>query len=505
MIRFSYLLVLTLGLSATAAAETVRYGMVNLPSGEGNPFTMIGPSGTMVWSALFDGLTAIEEDGSLQPALATSWTQEGSLSWRFALRQDVSFSDGSPFTAAAVTATFNWLIGEEGRTTFVGRETNNIKAVEALSDHDVRVLLHEPDAILPIRMSLPLIVEPKKWADLGPLGFARAPVGTGSFLAEEWSTLGKPLRLRANDRTWRPPLVDEVIITVIPQAVSRAQALLTEQVDVVESIAFDDIDLLQEAGLRVLIAPTSQVMSLGFINTNAQSSPLHDVRVRHALNFAVDKETIALGLTNGITTPTAQAAVPGMLGYNPSVTPFDYDPDRARTLLSEAGYPDGFPLSIDVVVGGFVPADAAIYQKTAEDLRRIGVDVTLNAIPVQVHADKYLSNGDRGSAGAVGMSFQGRPFGDPLRAMKRFSCLVFAPFFCDPTLVPLLNQAETSATLGEREALLKKIAVRYKEVAPALFLLQQAEVIGVSPRLANARRRNRTLVLHEIAIKESAN
>lgn len=499
------LAVVLLGLSAwgglPVAAQTVRYGMVEMPRSGGNPYTQTGPSGTMIWSGLFDALTVLESDGTVQPALATDWRQESDLTWFFTLRNDVTFSDGSVFDAAAVEATFAWLASDEGRATEVGVELTHVQRVEAISSHQVRVQLSRPDAILPVRVSVASIVEPRRWAELGPEGFGRNPIGTGSFTVESWPGLGQPLLAKAAPMSWRPPRVDEIMVTTIPQAVSRAQALLTGQVDVVESIAFDDIDMLRAGGLNVLASPTSQVMSLGFINVERPDAPLADVRVRQALNYAVDKETIALALTNGLTTPTAQAAVPGMAAYNPAVTPYPYDPDRARSLLAEAGYPDGFPLTVEVVVGGFVPADAEIYQKTAEDLRAVGIDVTLKALPIQIYYDKFIS-GDWGDVDAISASYQGRPFGDPLRALTLASCLKPGAYFCDAETAEMLQAADTTPTTAVRTQLLQDLAVRYKQIAPSLFLVAQAEVIGVSPQLENVRRRNRTLVLHEITKSE---
>lgn len=503
MLRLLFTLLIFLGFveAPPLSAQTVRYGMVELPGSDGNPYMMLGPSGTMIWTGLFDALTVLEEDGSLQPALATAWRQENDLTWYFTLRQGVTFSDGSEFNANDVVATFDWLATGAGRATEVGPEFTHLAGVDALSPSEIRVRLKRPDAILPVRMSVASIVEPRQWAELGPNGFAKQPVGTGSFAVESWPGLGKPLIAKAVSTSWRPSRVDELVVSVIPQAVSRSQALVTGQVDVVESIAFDDIDGLRAAGLSVMASPTSQVMSFGFINAGRPSTPLADVRVRQALNYAVDKETIAMALTNGLTTPTAQAAIPGMAGYNPTVTPYPYDPNRARALLAEAGYPNGFPLIIEVVVGGFVPADAAIYQKAAEDLRQVGVDVTLNALPIQLYYDKFLS-GSWGDVGALSASYQGRPYGDPLRALTLVSCLKPGAYFCDPSTVPMLEAAESAPTPEERTARLQELAVRYKDIAPSLFLVAQAEVIGVSPKLKNVRRRNRTLVLHEITKDE---
>ncbi|MDX2221677.1 MAG: ABC transporter substrate-binding protein [Rhodospirillaceae bacterium] len=492
------ILALSLAAGAADARKVIRYGMVELPRGTGNPFTMVGPSGTMVWSGLFDGLTALEEDGTLHPALATAWASDGPQRWRFTLRRGVRFAEGTPFDASAVVATYRWLLGAEGRATEVGAEFTHVAAVDSPDAETVVFHLNRPDAIFPVRASLPMIVEPRRWADLGPVGFARAPIGTGSFVVKEWKPGGAALMLDAVAGSWRAPRADAVEMTVIPQAVGRLQAMLTGAIDVTESIAFDDVATLREAGLAVLVAPTSQVMSLAFVTVGRDSHPLADKRVRQALNYAVDKDLMARALSGGIAVPMAQAAVPGMAGHNPDVTAYPHDPARARALLAEAGYGNGFALSI-IAVGGFLPGDEAIYQRAAEDLRRIGLTVSLQAVPLNGLYER-LASGDWTGVDMFGLSFQGRPFHDPLRAMRTFSCLAPQPFFCDRALTPLLEAADAAPDAAVREGLLRELAIRFKDTAPALYLLAQAEVIGVSPRLKHVRRRNRTLVMHEIEV-----
>lgn len=499
---FSMILAFAWLWASVVQAQAARYGMVELPASDGNPYTLVGPSGTMVWSGLFDALTVVEEDGSLQPALATDWRQVDALTWDFTLRENVVFADGSPFNAAAVVAAYGWLKTDAGRITLVGQEVRTIESVEIVAPDIVRFRTRQPDAILPVRTSLVAIVEPDAWSELGPEGFARAPIGTGSFVVREWPTAGTDMVMHAVPTSWRPPVTEQIVVRVIPQAVSRTQALITGEVDVVESIAFDDVDVLRAAGLEVMASATPQVMALAFINVGRPDAPLSDKRVRQALNYAVDRDGIALGLTGGITRPTAQPAIPGMAAYNETVTPYPYDPEKARALLTDAGYPNGFPLIINVVVGGYIPADAAIYQKVAEDLRAIGLDVTLQAIPIQIHYARLIQGADRSGVDAFGSSYQGHPFGDPLRSMRQNSCLWHAAYFCDPSVAPLLEQAATAPTPEERTSLLKDLAVQYKDIAPSLFIVAQAEVIGVSPRLTNVRRRNRTLVLHEIGVRE---
>jgi peptide/nickel transport system substrate-binding protein len=238
------------------------------------------------------------------------------------------------------------------------------------------------------------------------------------------------------------------------------------------------------------------VMSLGFITERGSPGPLQDVRVRQALNYAVDRETIARELLRGYGRAASQPATVISFGHDPTLTPYPYDPSLARRLLTEAGYPNGFRLTADVQVGGF-PADTLIYQSMAHYLRQVGVDVTLRIITFA----QYLRNLQRNSftGDAFGSSWNSAPYNDATRPMETFSCSRPRPFFCDRALTGQLKAASAILDEQERLAAMRRLAHAYQEAAPALFLVEQVDLYAHTPQLTNVRLRNRVPIYEAIA------
>ena len=152
------------------------------------------------------------------------------------------------------------------------------------------------------------------------------------------------MRFEAFTKSWRAPQqISGLELWTVPNATSRIQALLTCQVDVLEAIGIDDVPDVEAAGFRVWAFGSGQVSSIAFRTVGNPDSPLQDKRVRQALNYAVDRKMIANMLFGGSAEAASQGAGAGTFGYNPALEPIPYDPARAKTLLSDAGYADGFP------------------------------------------------------------------------------------------------------------------------------------------------------------------
>ena len=165
------------------------------PSSLGNPYTAVGPPSSLAWSAIFDALTMINENGELVGALATEWSTTDPRTWVFKLRPDVVFHNGRPFDADTVIRTIEFLKSDEGSRYLVANEIRGIESVHALDSLTVEILTSEIDAILPKRLSLVMMVEPQAWSELKPGGFALEPIGTGPFTLESWGRTNATIRL----------------------------------------------------------------------------------------------------------------------------------------------------------------------------------------------------------------------------------------------------------------------------------------------------------------------
>ncbi|HEU4529875.1 MAG TPA: ABC transporter substrate-binding protein [Steroidobacteraceae bacterium] len=480
--------------ASATAQSTLRVGVSGLPASLGNPFKGNGRPGTLVWYAIFDGLTQLDEHGRLVPALALSWELAEPTLWRFQLRPDVRFSNGRPFDAAAAVAVLEWLASKDGRATVIGNELRGVVQARAAGPLTLEVRTRDPDPILPKRMVGALMVEPGAWSALGPDRFALAPAGTGPYVLTQWDQRRRRAQARANPYGWRRVALEGLEYVELPNAAVRTQALLSRDIDIA-AVEIEELDRLEDRGFPIVSAPSMSVMSLVFITERATPGPLQDVRVRQALNYAVDKETIARTLLRGFAPASGQPAPRISFGHDPGLRPYPYDPARARALLAQAGYPNGFPLRAQIITNSF-PADGLIYEAVAHYLRQVRVEATLEVITFPQYLRHLQRNSFTGDA--FGSMWNSAPYNDATRPMESVSCRRPRPFFCDRALADQLERTMRILPEQERLAAMRSLARAYHQAAPALFLVEQVDLYAHHPELRNVRLRNRVPVYEDM-------
>lgn len=485
--------------TSTQAETVLRVARNAAPPSLGNPLTSVGQPGSGVWSALFDSLTVIGPGGDLKPALAMSWDLETETRWVFKLRPDVTFHNGAPFNADSVAAILTYLRSDDGRRFYVASEVDTIAAIEVVDDLTLALETTVPDAILPKRMALISVPEPEAWATLGPEEFGLAPVGTGSFKLRNWGQASGRMTFDAYKQSWRPSQgVDVLELWTVADATTRVQALLTGQVDVLEALSIDDVAQIEGAGFKVWHFGGAQVSSIAFRTVGNPDSPLQDVRVRQALNYAVNRTLIADVLFGGNTEPASQGASAGTIGYDPSLEPIPYDPDRAKTLLAEAGYADGFPLTMEVLTG-FSTVDTLLYQQVAQDLRAVGVDVTVRTPPFATWLRRFTSN-EWGDTDAFSLMWDSGAYADAIRPVRNFSCVKAVPFFCDRTIMPLIEQTDTIMDPDDRVLHLQTVMREMRALAPALLLTTATQRVATSQRVRDISLNPPNIAYHTIKL-----
>ena len=300
-------------------AATLRVGVPANTSTLGNPYMSLVSAVTQIPSTIFDALTRIDVNGDIVPELALSWEATSDTTWVFHLRPGVTFSNGEPFNADAVAQTIGWLIGPEGNTAMMASELKAVSGTNVIDDLTIEVVTRSPDAILPKRLSLIMMVAPKAWASQSRQDFALNPVGTGSYVIENWGEDSGRSQLYANITSWRAPVHFDHLDMIYPlrDSIVRRQALESDEIDITVQVAFDDIQFLRTAGFQVIVQQVPQIRALALSNLGAEDSPLRDVRVRQALNYAVDKAAIAQAFYYNEVDPVGQGAVAGTAGYNP--------------------------------------------------------------------------------------------------------------------------------------------------------------------------------------------
>lgn len=477
---------------APAAEPALRFAITALPAEIAHPYRQTGLPTVFILAMLYDALTNIGADGTPQPWLATSWTAADPTRWVFTLRRDVVFSNGVPLTAAAVADNIAYVISAAAAVETLHVELENVAGARALDTHTLEIVTRTPDILLPHLMSMLPIAEPGAWRSLGPQGFARQPVGTGPFRVAAWRAGG--LQLAAVPGSWRAPKIAALEVLSLPEATTRVQALLSGRIDVAMTLGPEDAVALEAAGQRLVIYPTGGVMGLAFV-TEKPGAPVRDVRVRRALNYAVDKQRIIDGLLGGAARPAGQPAPRAAFGYDPDVAPYPYDPARARALLAEAGHAGGLKLTMELVPGT-LPADAAIFQQVAADLVQVGVALSIKTVNFQTYARHYVTGDWEGDA--FGIYFVTDPYLDALRPMKRHSCAWKVPWYCDRAAMDLIARAQTAFDLAQRRALTRQVMARYHDQAAGLYLHDVAGYMGLSPRVAGLRIVNGFIHVHDI-------
>jgi peptide/nickel transport system substrate-binding protein len=483
---------------ASAPKDTLRLGLIGLPPSLGNPYRTTNIPSILTWGAIFDGLTRIDGQGNLTPWLALSWEAIEPTTWRFKLRPNVVFSNGEKLAAEAVVNAVEYLVGPGAAIEGTARELQSLAGARAVDELTVDIVTKYPDPILPRSLPIMYIVAPEQWQRLGPDGFAREPVGTGPYKVNRWDS--SRAFLSAFEGSWRAPKIPKVEIYAVPEGSSRTQGVSANQIDIALAIGPDDARAAEAAGGKAVHWIHPGVMGVAFVLVNNQNpnSPVFDRRVRQALNYAVNKQAIIDALLYGTSVPRGQPAPAVAWGHNPNVAPYPYDPAKAKALLAEAGYPNGFKMALEATIGGGA-ADAAMYQQVAADLAAVGVDVEIRTIPVQT----LLRNSNEGgwTGDAFGMSFATEPSVTALRPLRVWSCLWLSPWYCNRDLQPRIDAAMREFDEAKRLAEVQDIMRIYHEEAPAIFLYDVVRFGALTQRVENFKEENGFINFHEISLK----
>jgi peptide/nickel transport system substrate-binding protein len=295
---------------------------------------------------LYDTLYAFDAKGIPQPRVATSYKGSADgLSYTFQLRRDVRFHNGAPLAAKDVKFSMERILRPETKSTRRPYFTNLVDAVETQGDDAVTFRLKRPDGAFLNKIAGYLLLVPKEYTESLPSveAFAKAPIGSGPYRFVE-QKIGQSVELARFDGYWgSKPGIRRLIFKLIPEAGSRVNALLSGEVDLSDSIAGNDVKRLRETpGIEVKPVPVGSPLAVR-LYSNVPGTPLANVKVRLALNYAIDPKAISDNVLHGVGAPLAtyiSASYP--YGVDPTLKPYGHDPAKARRLLTEAGYPNGF-------------------------------------------------------------------------------------------------------------------------------------------------------------------
>jgi len=390
---------LVLGTSQ-AGAQTLTIGVNAAPSSV-DPHFHNGTSTNTLTNHLFDTLFRSTPDGKFEGALAESWKALSDTEWEVKLRPGVRFTDGRALTADDVVFTFERAPNVPNTTAGFGGAIRSVQRTEVVDPLTLRIHTPTPAPNLPLELSILYIVSRHvgEGATTEDYNAGRAAVGTGAYRLVRFSP-GDGVELVRNDDWWdTKPDWEKVNFKFLPNAAGRTAALLSGAVDMIDTPSPNDIPRLRSdsrfsvvsrQGLRLIyLAPNQAAEVAPFVTDNEgkplTANPLKDHRVREALSIALQRDGLAERVMQGTATPNGQWLPPGTYSYNPDVKVPPYDPDRAKRLLAEAGYPDGFRITLHVSQSTR-PTDPIAAQAIAQMWTRIGVQTTVEALPLAAYA-----------------------------------------------------------------------------------------------------------------------
>lgn len=446
---------------AAGTADTVTYGSLF-------GFTDLNPLGKLVHTfqyLIFDPLTFIDSDTrEAVPHLAASWERVDDLTVDFKLRDDVTFSNGDKLTAADVKFSFDTVTTEKLSH---ARLLNTISSAEVIDDLTVRFVTAAPDPLIAKRLAMLFIVPKSVYEAAGTQSFGSNPVGTGQYVMTAL-TPNTSFTLTARDDSWQGVgATKEVVFNIYTDGNAFLAATESGQIDVAQQLPTQAV-----AGFPGYQMDQIAVGSPFLLQLNATQAPFDDVRVRKAVNHAINIDALIRVIQSGVGARlNGQLPQTDCVGHNPDVKDYEYDVEKAKTLLKEAGLEAGFDTEI---VGQ--QRDRALLEAIAGELAKVGIRAVVNALDYSVWVEGFnkgtiwpiFAKGlDYGPIYDVDQSYQWVTAGDEGRKG-----------YVDPKWDEMLKASRGELDPAKRLAMLQEMAVYLHDQAPFVFLYSQQWLIA---------------------------
>ncbi|MGG1640456.1 ABC transporter substrate-binding protein [Paenibacillus sp. NRS-1782] len=421
---------------------------------------------------VFDYLLKNDSQQKKVPGLATSWEKVNDTTWRFHLREGVTFHNGDPFTAEDVKYTIERVAKDN--TLKQNSYFKNIKEVKVVDEHTADIITDGPDPLLLNRLSkMGAGILPSKYIEKNGIEeFLKNPIGTGPYKFSQWIKDDRVVLVK-NDKYYEgQPKWDQVVFRSIPEASTRVSELLAGSIDIASGIPSTDIERIQgEDGKKIVKAPIQRVLQL--ILRQSQGNVTANPKVREAIDLAIDKKGIVDSIAGGAGIVTRTSVTPGNFGADPSLYEKTlYDPTKAKELLKQAGYSgEGPALTLSV---------SSIYKEYAEVvaamLNKEGFNIKLDVLEPSAFSERYSSK----SFKEMFMIGIGNSLFDASNNYNRY-LLEEAKGETDynnPKVEKLLQHALTNLDTASREKEYLQVQQILAEDRPAVYLFQMEGIYG---------------------------
>jgi ABC-type transport system substrate-binding protein len=327
-----------------------------------------------------ESLATLDQNGKVQPALATAWKESAdAMSWAFTLRENVEFTDGAPFDATAVRDNLARILDPKSVCPSCGALPRAVKSVDVVDATHIQLTMGVPlaaDVVLGLLSSATYGILSPRTIQAGQPGYVKQekPIGTGPYILKE-RVPGDHITMVRNQGYWgRRPAYAEQVFKVVPDAATREALVRSGQAQVTVLPPISDLPSLhQDPTVKVLLAPGDRTVFFAINTADSQQPLLKNPQVREALNLAINRDAIVKSTLFGAAEPAASVMAPSLFGFCQVPNPYPYDPDTARSMLQKAGAA-GMNVSLIAPTGRYVQ-DFQAAENVANELRSIGVNV----------------------------------------------------------------------------------------------------------------------------------
>lgn len=426
-----------------------------------------------VASNLFDTLTTRDANNKLVGGIATSWQSVDPTTWRFTIRQGVKFHNGEPCDAAAVAFSINRLVNPATKSPIV--ELKYVQSAKVVDPQTVDFVLSAPDPIIPEKVSLfgGVVVPPNYLAQQGDAGFAANPVGTGPFKFQSYQQDNQVVMVANPDYWGTKTQVTTLTIKIMPTQATAVAALQSGEIDIVTNISPDAIAQIgNNSGAAARTVPGVREYYVA-MNT-LDGGPLADPNVRLAMNYAVDVPTLISSVLGGAAQRTASLLPQQVYGYDTAIPAFPHDPAKAKSLLAQAGLPNGFTTQLSSST-----VDKDVTQAVAGQLAAAGIKCNVNVVDATQFKSLLVSGdphamGPMYLSGNTGWTLDGESFlQSTIRSDRRQS------LWHDKQADGLIDIEETSLSPDARMGAFTQLQQLMAAQAPFIYLYQASNIYAV--------------------------
>jgi peptide/nickel transport system substrate-binding protein len=467
-------------------------------------------SSRSIFTNIYDTLVWRDAKGKILPSLAESWKWLDDKTLQLNLRKGVKFHNGDPFTADDLIWTANRYLDKEDRKPLYSYVRGLYKTIEKKDDHTVIMHLAKPNAMQFGAFARMPVLPKKAFLAMGKDKFAAHPIGTGPFKFKRWDR-NEQLVLTAFDGHWRGrAAVDRYVIKPIPEDFARFAALKTGAVDIISNLPPERVAALEkDSTLKVGRVPSARGIHFAF---NLNIEPFNDVRVRQAINHAIDVKEIIETVLGGNAYANPAFCAKALFGHNPDVEPFGHDLVKAKKLLAEAGYPNGFKTKLLTPTGRYMK-DREVTLAIAGQLAKVGIEAEVMAPEWADFLDRAFGRGKHGKKRAedmfkgIYMLGTGGPTldcGRTLNQRAKYEGGKLKYYRTERTeqLDAMIAKQKSTLDVNERSALLKEIQVLIREDVPWIFLYDQEDLYGLSKRIQWQPRADEFVWIYDVKVQK---